>query len=65
TVQLLRKEKEMLETLMKCKECQANPIQELFLPCGDIYACSQCVNKFTHCPTCGHRILGTVTTYFA
>ncbi|KAI8792344.1 baculoviral IAP repeat-containing protein 2 isoform X1, partial [Biomphalaria glabrata] len=65
TVQLLRKEKEMLESLMKCKECQVNPIQELFLPCGDIYACSQCVNKFTHCPTCGHRILGTVTTYFA
>ncbi|KAK0064357.1 baculoviral IAP repeat-containing protein 2-like isoform X1 [Biomphalaria pfeifferi] len=65
TVQLLKKEKEMLKSLMKCKECRVNPIQELFLPCGDIYACSQCVNKFTHCPTCGQRILGTVTTYFA
>ncbi|KAH9504937.1 hypothetical protein Btru_061104 [Bulinus truncatus] len=64
TKSLLQRENQALKQLMKCKACNVAPIQDLFLPCGEMYTCKDCSNKFTHCPSCGKRILGTVTVYF-
>ncbi|KAH9504942.1 hypothetical protein Btru_061120 [Bulinus truncatus] len=64
TKALLQRENQALKQLMKCKACNVAPIQDLFLPCGEMYTCKDCSNKFTHCPSCGKRILGTVTVYF-
>ncbi|KAH9490459.1 hypothetical protein Btru_033919 [Bulinus truncatus] len=41
-VKLLQKENTMLRQLLKCKVCKEAPIKELFLPCGHLYACSEC-----------------------
>ncbi|KAH9490461.1 hypothetical protein Btru_033921 [Bulinus truncatus] len=65
SAKLLEREKTLLQQLLKCKVCKDAPIKELFLPCGDLYACSACSQKFTRCPLCQKKILGTVTTYFA
>ncbi|KAH9504938.1 hypothetical protein Btru_061105 [Bulinus truncatus] len=64
TKTLLQRENQALKQLMKCKACNVAPIQDLFLPCGEMYTCKDCSNKFIHCPSCGKRILGTVTVYF-
>ncbi|CAL1534118.1 unnamed protein product [Lymnaea stagnalis] len=47
-----------------CKVCCKSPIKDLFLPCGELYACSECSKLLTHCPSCNTQILATVTTYF-
>ncbi|KAH9490455.1 hypothetical protein Btru_033910 [Bulinus truncatus] len=65
TKTLLQRENQALKQLMKCKACNVAPIQDLFLPCGEMYTCKDCSNKFTHCPSCGKRILGTVTVFFS
>ncbi|KAK0064341.1 baculoviral IAP repeat-containing protein 2-like isoform X1 [Biomphalaria pfeifferi] len=62
---LLRRENEALKQQMKCKSCQTADVQDLFLPCGHMSTCKQCSNKFSQCPACGKRILGTVNVYFA
>ncbi|KAI8792320.1 baculoviral IAP repeat-containing protein 2 isoform X1, partial [Biomphalaria glabrata] len=62
---LLQRENEALKQQMKCKSCQTADVQDLFLPCGHMSTCKQCSNKFSQCPACGKRILGTVNVYFA
>ncbi|KAH9504934.1 hypothetical protein Btru_061095 [Bulinus truncatus] len=64
TRSLLQRENQVLQQLMKCKACNVAPIQDLFLPCGEMYTCKDCSNKFTHCPSCNKKILGTVTVFF-
>uniref|UniRef100_A0A2C9M4S5 RING-type domain-containing protein n=1 Tax=Biomphalaria glabrata TaxID=6526 RepID=A0A2C9M4S5_BIOGL len=65
TVSLLKKENQMLHELLSCRMCKQAPIKELFLPCGHLYACSECSQKLRECPACQKRILGTATTFFA
>ncbi|KAI8792317.1 RING finger protein B, partial [Biomphalaria glabrata] len=62
---LLQRENETLKQQMKCKSCQTADVQDLFVPCGHMSTCKQCSNKFSQCPACGKRILGTVNVYFA
>ncbi|KAK0064340.1 baculoviral IAP repeat-containing protein 2-like isoform X1 [Biomphalaria pfeifferi] len=62
---LLQRENETLKQQMKCKSCHTADVQDLFLPCGHMSTCKQCSNKFSQCPACGKRILGTVNVYFA
>ncbi|CAL1547290.1 unnamed protein product [Lymnaea stagnalis] len=64
TVTLLKKENEKLEGQLKCKVCFKSQVRDLFLPCGDLYACTDCSKLLTHCPSCNKQILATVTTYF-
>ncbi|KAH9504925.1 hypothetical protein Btru_061076 [Bulinus truncatus] len=65
TLDLLKHENEALQAMTKCKVCQVKASNILFLPCGELYACTECADKVTHCPSCGQRILGTVKTYFS
>ncbi|KAH9525182.1 hypothetical protein Btru_000556 [Bulinus truncatus] len=60
---LLQKENTMLRQLLKCKVCKEAPIKKLFLPCGHLYACSECSKQLIQCPVCEEKILGTVTSY--
>ncbi|KAK0064335.1 baculoviral IAP repeat-containing protein 2-like isoform X1 [Biomphalaria pfeifferi] len=65
TKSLLKKENKYLHQLLTCKVCEQAPIKDLFLPCGDLYACTDCAQRLTHCPLCKKRIMGTVTVYFS
>ncbi|CAL1534981.1 unnamed protein product [Lymnaea stagnalis] len=64
-VSLLERENKTLKLQVTCKICRKAPIKDLFLPCGDLYACSDCSQQLTHCPACNKLILATVTTYFS
>ncbi|CAL1534116.1 unnamed protein product [Lymnaea stagnalis] len=61
---LLQREHRALAQQLMCKVCNSAPIKELFLPCGDLYACSECSKRMTHCRSCNKLILATVVTYF-
>ncbi|XP_059154668.1 baculoviral IAP repeat-containing protein 3-like [Physella acuta] len=61
---LLLKENQTLKQQMLCKVCRTAPIKDLFLPCGDLYACGDCSKSLTHCPACNKQILATVKTFF-
>ncbi|XP_059154667.1 putative inhibitor of apoptosis [Physella acuta] len=63
-VTLLKKENDVLRSQLKCKVCNTANIKDLFLPCGDLYACGDCSKSLTHCPACNKQILATVTTFF-
>ncbi|CAL1543127.1 unnamed protein product [Lymnaea stagnalis] len=64
-INALQRENETLLLQMMCKICLTAPIRDLFLPCGDLYACTECSKQLTHCPACNKLILATVTTYFS
>ncbi|KAH9504927.1 hypothetical protein Btru_061083, partial [Bulinus truncatus] len=49
---LLLSENEMLKSNLLCKVCHKEPVRDLFLPCGELYACSDCSKMLTHCPSC-------------
>ncbi|XP_059154590.1 uncharacterized protein LOC131940055 isoform X2 [Physella acuta] len=61
---LLERENRTLSHQTQCKVCQSSPVRDLFLPCGHLYACTDCSQHLAHCPACGTQILATVTTYF-
>lgn len=63
-VALLEKENRALQKQLTCRVCKQAPIKELFLPCGDLYACEECSKSLSHCPACNKQILATVKTYF-
>uniref|UniRef100_A0A2C9M4V5 RING-type domain-containing protein n=1 Tax=Biomphalaria glabrata TaxID=6526 RepID=A0A2C9M4V5_BIOGL len=65
TKSLLKKENKYLHQLLTCKVCEQAPIKDLFLPCGDLYACTDCAQKLSHCPLCNKKIMGTVMVYFS
>ncbi|CAL1536542.1 unnamed protein product [Lymnaea stagnalis] len=65
TLTLLEKENSKLQEQLTCKVCHKQPIKDLFLPCGELYACTECSKLLTHCPSCNKQILATVTTYFS
>ncbi|XP_059154662.1 uncharacterized protein LOC131940100 [Physella acuta] len=60
---LLAIENRQLKDQLKCKICNKAQIKDLFLPCGDLYACTDCSRLLTHCPSCSKAILATVTVY--
>ncbi|XP_059154598.1 uncharacterized protein LOC131940057 [Physella acuta] len=62
---LLEKENKKLQEQLTCKVCFKAPVQDLFLPCGELYACTECSKLLTHCPSCNKQILATVKTYFS
>ncbi|XP_059154548.1 uncharacterized protein LOC131940026 [Physella acuta] len=61
---VLEKENSLLQAQLTCKVCNKAQIKDLFLPCGDLYACTDCSKLLTQCPSCDKQILGTVTTFF-
>ncbi|XP_059154628.1 E3 ubiquitin-protein ligase MYLIP-like isoform X2 [Physella acuta] len=61
---LLQQENTKLAHQLMCKVCRSEPVRDLFLPCGHLYACSQCSQTLSLCPACGRPILATVTTFF-
>ncbi|CAL1531180.1 unnamed protein product [Lymnaea stagnalis] len=63
-VTLLEQENAKLKDQLTCKVCSRAQIKDLFLPCGDLYACSECSRLLTHCPLCNKQILATVNTFF-
>ncbi|XP_059154553.1 baculoviral IAP repeat-containing protein 2-like isoform X2 [Physella acuta] len=63
-VALLEKENRALQKQLTCRVCKQAPIKDLFLPCGDLYACEECSKSLSHCPACNKQILATVKTYF-
>ncbi|CAL1536541.1 unnamed protein product [Lymnaea stagnalis] len=65
TVALLKRESAKLKERLLCKVCLKAPIKDLFLPCGELYACSDCSKLLTHCPACNKLILATSSIYFA
>ncbi|XP_059154551.1 uncharacterized protein LOC131940030 [Physella acuta] len=64
TLQVLKRENTKLEQLLKCKVCFKANVKDLFLPCGELYACADCSKLLTHCPSCQKPILATVQTFF-
>ncbi|CAL1539062.1 unnamed protein product, partial [Lymnaea stagnalis] len=63
-VGLLQSEHKKLAEQVTCRVCNTAQVQDLFLPCGELYACSDCSKLLTHCPSCHKQILATVTVYF-
>ncbi|XP_055888650.1 uncharacterized protein LOC106078794 isoform X1 [Biomphalaria glabrata] len=61
---LLRLENRKLREQVLCKVCHLAPVKDLFLPCGELIACTECSKLLTHCASCGKQILATITTYF-
>ncbi|KAI8792460.1 Baculoviral IAP repeat-containing protein 7-B [Biomphalaria glabrata] len=62
-LKLLRAENKTLKENLTCKVCFKSEIKDVFLPCGELYACSDCSKLLTHCPSCKKQILATVTVY--
>ncbi|KAK6987141.1 Baculoviral IAP repeat-containing protein 7-B [Biomphalaria glabrata] len=62
-VKLLKSENLKLKDQLLCKMCHKSEIKDVFLPCGELYACSDCSKLVTHCPSCKKQILATVTVY--
>ncbi|XP_059154536.1 uncharacterized protein LOC131940015 isoform X2 [Physella acuta] len=63
TLNILENENQKLREKLICKVCNVAPIKDLFLPCGELYACSECSKLLTHCPSCKKPILATVNTF--
>ncbi|CAG5127342.1 unnamed protein product [Candidula unifasciata] len=64
-VKILEREQFYLKQIFNCRVCCKNTVKDLFLPCGELVACSDCSKLLTHCPSCNKKILATVTTYFS
>ncbi|KAH9492286.1 hypothetical protein Btru_024585 [Bulinus truncatus] len=62
-VTLLEKENREWRRQLTCKICFKSDVKDVFLPCGELYACSECSKLLTHCPSCNKPILATVTVY--
>ncbi|CAL1534120.1 unnamed protein product [Lymnaea stagnalis] len=62
-LKLLEHENTKLQVQLLCKVCFQAPCRDLFLPCGELYACTDCSKLLTHCPSCSRQILATITTY--
>ncbi|XP_013091094.2 uncharacterized protein LOC106074799 isoform X1 [Biomphalaria glabrata] len=62
-LKLLRAENKTLKENLTCKVCFKSEIKDVFLPCGELYACSDCSKLLTHCPSCKKQILATVTVF--
>uniref|UniRef100_A0A2C9KXI5 RING-type domain-containing protein n=1 Tax=Biomphalaria glabrata TaxID=6526 RepID=A0A2C9KXI5_BIOGL len=62
-LKLLESENTKLKQQLMCKVCFKSEIKDVFLPCGELYACSDCSKLLTHCPSCKKQILATVTVY--
>uniref|UniRef100_A0A2C9JBU0 RING-type domain-containing protein n=3 Tax=Biomphalaria glabrata TaxID=6526 RepID=A0A2C9JBU0_BIOGL len=63
TLNLLKREHKELKQILMCKVCDKEPVKDLFLPCGELCACTGCSKLLTHCPSCKKQIMATVTTY--
>ncbi|KAI8792456.1 baculoviral IAP repeat-containing protein 7 [Biomphalaria glabrata] len=63
TLRLLKAEHTALKQQLTCKVCYKSEIKDVFLPCGELYACSDCSKLLTHCPSCKKQILATITVY--
>ncbi|CAL1539059.1 unnamed protein product [Lymnaea stagnalis] len=63
-LKVLQSEHDKLKEHVTCRVCNTSQVKDLFLPCGELYACSDCSKLLTHCPSCHKQILATVTVYF-
>jgi len=54
---------EQLRGQLRCKNCNAESIQTLFLPCRHLVSCETCAEKVESCFYCSTRIMGTVRAY--
>ncbi|KAH9507988.1 hypothetical protein Btru_052524 [Bulinus truncatus] len=63
SLKLLENENKTLKRQLTCKICSKSDVKDVFLPCGELYACSECSKLLTHCPSCNKPILATVTVY--
>lgn len=61
----LEQERERLEDSVTCKICFENIACVIFLSCGHIACCPQCVSALTNCPICRSQIKGSVRAFFA
>jgi baculoviral IAP repeat-containing protein 7/8 len=68
--QTMRKEIHKLRDIHKqlldartCKVCMDKPITILFLSCGHLIVCEDCMENLRNCPSCKIRINGTLKTF--
>lgn len=60
---LLKLENTRLKNSITCRQCNAERVQTLFLPCRHLVACETCSEKLDDCLLCDAKILGTVRTF--
>ncbi|XP_069506886.1 baculoviral IAP repeat-containing protein 7 [Ambystoma mexicanum] len=48
-----------------CKICMDQPVCMVFIPCGHLAVCTECVPMLTHCPICRAIIQEAVRTFTA
>ncbi|KAI8792458.1 baculoviral IAP repeat-containing protein 2 isoform X1, partial [Biomphalaria glabrata] len=63
TLALLKAENTALKKKLTCKVYYKSEIKDIFLLCGELYACSDCSKLLTHCPSCKKQILTTFTVH--
>eukprot|EP00095_Tigriopus_kingsejongensis_P005266 maker-scaffold464_size163657-snap-gene-0.31 protein:Tk05266 transcript:maker-scaffold464_size163657-snap-gene-0.31-mRNA-1 annotation:"apoptosis 2 inhibitor" len=61
----LEQENRLLKEQRTCKICMDNEIGVVFIPCGHLICCIQCVPALKDCPLCRQPIEGTVKTYMS
>ncbi|OPL20588.1 baculoviral 7-like iap repeat-containing protein, partial [Mytilus galloprovincialis] len=60
SVKSLEEENRNLKDQQTCKICLDEPVSIVFLPCGHMAACINCVPALRRCPICRAFIKGTV-----
>ncbi|KAH9492282.1 hypothetical protein Btru_024576 [Bulinus truncatus] len=62
-LKLVEADNKTLKNQLICKVCKKSDVKDMFLPCGELFACSECSKSLTVCPSCQKPILATVTVY--
>ena len=56
----LEDENEEMRDSFRCKMCQVNEVNVLFLPCGHLVACALCSAALKRCAMCRQKVRGSV-----
>ncbi|XP_077974045.1 baculoviral IAP repeat-containing protein 7-like [Styela clava] len=54
-----------LELDRNCKVCRSRPSNIVFIPCGHLASCDQCITDLRKCPLCARTIQDTIKTFRA
>lgn len=63
-LEILENENRILNDARMCKICRTNEVNAVFLPCGHLVSCENCVSDLRICMICRTVIRGTVKTFF-
>lgn len=61
----LEEENRRLKEARLCKVCMDREVAIVFLPCGHLATCVECVPSLVYCPMCRQEIYATVRTFLS